>query len=252
MNNENNYIDKTLNEYSFPLTTETGDVICQICGKEFKTITPQHLKKNHNTTIALYKIRYPLAPIVSEQTKLRQSYSQKMKNKEVDENDEIDDIENLSDNINEKNIEEEIEKEKTKPDKSINLDDYDISEKFREKFLKENKQIIINNKPKNIPVTKIDNNRNSIELQLKSFFPDIKKDQFITKIITNRIIYDYISDYADKKLKVIVDFPDTFWHNKDRFYDPNKKIKLQRDGWKIIEILKNENMIEKIKTELKK
>jgi len=48
---------------------------CKICGKPFKSITPNHLKK-HGLTIDVYKVRYP-GPLVGSSTRLKMSDTKK-------------------------------------------------------------------------------------------------------------------------------------------------------------------------------
>ena len=60
-------------EYPYPLFDEKGNVTCQICGKSFMTISPQHLKK-HNIKFADYFKRYPNAPKTSEKFDARSKY----------------------------------------------------------------------------------------------------------------------------------------------------------------------------------
>ena len=48
--------------------------------------------------------------------------------------------------------------------------------------------------------------------------------------------FSFITDYCDPVLKVVIDFPKTYWHNMDAGYDPNRNVKLKEAGWKIIEI----------------
>ena len=51
---------------------------CAICGKEFKTITPNHLK-SHWIKIQSYRILFPNAPLRSEET--RQTISNGLRGK---------------------------------------------------------------------------------------------------------------------------------------------------------------------------
>lgn len=39
---------------------------CILCGKEFKVISPLHLKRIHGVTMSQYRERFPDAPIYSE------------------------------------------------------------------------------------------------------------------------------------------------------------------------------------------
>jgi very-short-patch-repair endonuclease len=48
--------------------------------------------------------------------------------------------------------------------------------------------------------------------------------------------FEFVTDFCDPILKVVFQFPDTFWHNIDILLDLNKKLKLESYGWKVIEI----------------
>jgi hypothetical protein len=57
-------------------------VICEICKKEYKIITQQHLCK-HNILVSDYQIKYPNSPLLCEMTrnKYREGTKEYNKNK---------------------------------------------------------------------------------------------------------------------------------------------------------------------------
>jgi hypothetical protein len=55
-------------------------VICEICKKEYKIITQQHLDK-HNVLVQDYKIKYPNSPLICEETRNRYKESTENYNK---------------------------------------------------------------------------------------------------------------------------------------------------------------------------
>jgi very-short-patch-repair endonuclease len=54
--------------------------------------------------------------------------------------------------------------------------------------------------------------------------------------INGRLFFEFISDIADPVLKVNVEFPQAFWHNRGAYEDPLRDIKLEEYGWKVIRI----------------
>ena len=57
--------------------------------------------------------------------------------------------------------------------------------------------------------------------------------------LDKRLKFEFITDYCDPILKVVIQFPDTFWHNMEAGIDLNKNLKLSQCGWKVIEIPTN-------------
>jgi len=54
-------------------------VTCQLCRKEFKSLTPTHLKKAHGITMAEYRARFPDAPLRDVSSEQRENYSRMSK-----------------------------------------------------------------------------------------------------------------------------------------------------------------------------
>lgn len=242
-------MSENLPEYPYPLTDEHGNCICQLCGKSSKTMTPQHLTKLHNIDMKTYRARFPQAVLVSQQTKDRHKDAQlerfmKITKPEVEDQairiqdydiitDSEDNSKSKNDNIYKQKLDEEVNKVlnpiqtqsltntpqfETIPDRSI--------EKFR------NIKIGIINK-------------------VKELLPNIQVNGLVRKITGGgHLVFEFITDFADPILKVIVDFPDSFWHNSDTYTDPNKDTKLKNAGWKIIKVLKHEDPYTKVKDSL--
>jgi hypothetical protein len=63
---------------------------------------------------------------------------------------------------------------------------------------------------------------------LRLYFANIKKDYMISQFGSdNRLKFEFITDFCDPVLKVVIQFPDTFWHNMEAAIDLNKLSSLQ-------------------------
>lgn len=203
-----------MSEYPFPLYDEKGKVVCQICGKSYLVISPRHLQ-THNIVYSDYTSRFPKAPLSNQEFKARGKYG-KTKNlfiqPENEKKEEIDEFLKIS--------EPEIEE----------LDDI-------EKFIKSetaHKDPIRSMKIK-------------FRDHLRLHFSNIQMDYLIRQFGTDkRLKLEFITDYCDPVLRVVVQFPDTFWHNQDVCIDLNKIKKLESYGWKVFEIRSNNPSLDKI------
>jgi very-short-patch-repair endonuclease len=75
---------------------------------------------------------------------------------------------------------------------------------------------------------------------LKLYFSNIEMDYLISQFGTDKNLkFEFITDYCDPILRVVVQFPDTFWHNEDIYVDLNKNYKLEQYGWKVYTIPSN-------------
>ena len=95
-----------------------GRVVCQECGKDYKLINPLHLK-THKMTMDEYKLKYPDAPVTSDQFKAEIRYSEHELLSSTEEGkDEIElrqNIRKAAKKVEEKHTKQkEIEKEKNK------------------------------------------------------------------------------------------------------------------------------------------
>lgn len=194
-------------QYPHPFFNEKKKVICQICGKPFLVISPKHLGK-HNIVYDDYKKRFPDAPLSTQEFKARGKYGKT----KLFENDEIG-TEQLVD------------------EKEPEVEELDV-----EKLAKEYKAL-----------SPMDAMKARIIDHLKLYFANIKKDYFISQYGTdNRLKFEFITDFCDPILKVVVQFPDVFWHNVEAGIDLNKNLKLEQYGWKVIEIPTNNPSFELI------
>ena len=109
-----------------------------------------------------------------------------------------------------------------------------------------NDEIVVNEEPdieeieEEIIIEKsnsIEQSREEILDLLSTYFHNVKQNYMITKLfLDKRIEYEFITDYCDPVLKIIIDFPKAFWHNSDRYINYNRDHILEQDGWKVIKI----------------
>lgn len=185
---------------------EDGKVVCQICGKSFQVISPRHLN-THKIQYADYTKRYPDAPLASEQFTAKSKYG-KNSTLFVDDKDITDEV-----------FEEEIVVEE-QPE--LNDEEFEMALK---KVVDEIRDPIQNQKM-------------AILDHLRLHYANVEKDYRILhkSPITKKFLYDFITDFADPVLKIVFDFPNTFWHNRDVVQDPLKFKKLKDSGWQIVVI----------------
>lgn len=182
-----------------PYNKETGKVICQICGKEFLVISSTHIK-NHNLSYKDYVNRYPNALLSSKEFTLKTRYGV---NKNIFEPPPDDKFKEIIVN-EEPDIEDEIDIESILKDASY--------------------------------VDPVKQSKSQVLDTLKSYFTNIRSDYMIECYgpVSKRLKYQFITDFTDPILKVVVQFPQTFWHNNDTNIDMMKNDKLTTDGWKVI------------------
>lgn len=185
-----------MDEYSYPMFSEDKKVICQVCGEHFLVISPKHLKK-HKVSYSEYKARYPDAPLSCEEFVAMAKYSQERSMfKDI--------LPYIEEKSKEPKIEEEID-----ITAAYKADKMDIFYVARERVLDE----------------------------LRRFLPDVQKNYPIRNLypVTNIVIFECMTDFADPVRKVNVEFPNTFWHHRD-IADTARKYKLIEMGWKVIEL----------------
>lgn len=203
-------------EYPYPLFDEKGQVACQICGKSFLTISPQHLKK-HNIKFADYFKRYPNAPKTSEKFDARSKYGKN------------------------KNLFKEQEEKSMLGDELV-VDEQPEVEEFP--MQKELERIIKFQTP-------MERAKNKILDHLRLFYTNMEVDYIIRQFgkQDGNLRFEYITDFCDPVLKVVVQFPDTFWHNREEYLvDSVKMTKMKQFGWKVIEIHGNNPKLDFIGT----
>jgi len=175
-----------------------GKVICQICGKSFLVISPLHLKK-HNIIFSDYVKRYPNAPVSSEEFNKRSKIGR--------------DKDML--------FMEQQEKGIVNPEVNPEIEELDI-EKIMQKEIEENP---------------MKSSKNRILDILRVLYTNVRPDYMIRQFGTDgNLKFEFITDFCDPILKIVIQFPDTFWHNQEMYIDLNKKIKLESYGWLYFEI----------------
>lgn len=196
--------------------TNDGKVICQLCGKPYKLISPTHLKNSHGMSLDTYKEQFPDVPLSSKQFRAQQQFKSKTKVKEKPKNEK----ELYSDLIEEEPISpiEEIKKEEVKIEKAPV--EFKTTNKVKLSFLKE----------------------------LYKKFPNIKENYTIEKhSLSGQIEYIYITDIADPILRIEFSFPKAAWHNNDMKQKILRQRNLEADGWRCVVIESvNPNMDELI------
>jgi very-short-patch-repair endonuclease len=185
---------------------KNGKVICQLCGKAFLVISPRHLLK-HNITYSEYKLRFPNCPLSTDKFVSATKYGR--------EKGVFTTYENL---LKEKGICVAEECKEPEIDDSFEIGEViALTKKVEKDFSTKNKDKILDH--------------------LKMFLTNVRKDYLVqVKIPDGRVFYETISDFCDPVLKLVIDFPETFWHNIDKCLDPNRQSKLNSDGWRIITI----------------
>jgi hypothetical protein len=215
---------------------ETGQVICQECGKAFNIISPTHLKKSHKMTLDEYRKRYDNFPVASKSFGAKQKYHESQMFEE-NSNTEIQ-IEPLTDfdldkipNINKdfsKNVSSFIDEVKQFSDGSSGS---------KQKFLGHN----------------IHKNKLKILNFLVIYFPELKNSYFIEKTnIAGALQYRLITDMCCTLSKVDFEFPDVFWHNKDPLSKEVRDNKLKADGWTVVNVPGTNPTTEQLQSILKK
>jgi len=208
-----------MSEYNYEFFNEEGKVVCQMCGKAFLIISPRHLG-THNITHSEYKLRFPNAPLSCEEFNAMGKYG---KEKQIFVKDELKKLD-----------ESEVDKD---------IPDHDVNPTIDEEI--DFKQLLETVKSKDI----CDTSKDNILDYLRAFFTNIKKDYMIQEfpIDNSRMLFEFISDFADPVLKINIEFPNTFWHNRMIYDDPARDAKLEEYGWKIFKIKSKAPSIEDIK-----
>lgn len=192
-------------ELPFEPFDDKGKVICQVCGKSYLIISPTHLRA-HKITFDDYFKRFPSAPKSSNEFNIKSKYG---KNSTLFVNDSA---------LKEEDFEEEIF-----VDEDPILDDIEFEAALNKV---------------------VDEVRDPIKMQklrvldhLRLHFANIEKDYFVRHYAPNKnLLYEFITDFCDPVLRIVIDFPDTFWHNNDKHIDPLKNEKLKEQNWKVLTV----------------
>lgn len=154
----------------------------------------------HNITFDDYRKRYPQAPLSSSEFNARSKFG---KNKEL--------------------FVDQQEKKTEPPEPEI--EELDIE------------AIML----KEVQANPMKAMKNRILDFLRVHYNNVRADYLIRQFgVDERLKFEFITDFCDPILKVVIQFPDTFWHNKDLLLDLNKKLKLETYGWKVFEIPTND------------
>ena len=180
----------------YPVFNEKGKIVCQICGKAFQFISPRHLNK-HNVTTEQYKKRFPNIPLTTKEFNAKSKYARY--------NDEL------------------FEVDETKRDEEDPLiEEIDLREELQKTVRK---------------LDPMQSMKKRILEHLRVYFANVEQDYMVRDYdMSGKMIFEFVTDFCDPVLRVAFQFPDTFWHNQELALDPNKKIKMERNGWKVIEI----------------
>ena len=203
-----------MTEYNFSYFEEkSGKVHCQICGKPYLVISPRHLQ-SHKIKYSEYKLRFPDAPLSCEEFGTVSKYGK------------------------EKGM--FLESEEVIIDEKYLIDEAEIEE------------IAIDTVLLSSGTEKIDKLKGRIFDDLRSIFSNVKVNYMIReKLVDGRTLFEFITDFADPVLKIDLEFPNTFWHNKDQYIDLNRDRKLKERGWKVIKIKGNNPSLTDIENEVK-
>lgn len=208
---------------------ENGLIICQICGNPYHFITPKHLKKQHEMTTKEYREMYPDVPMA------KKGYYNTLKEKK--ESRKIADVEtSIEPVIEELNLNE-----------SFDCDDA---------VFKECESIVkLADRKVPVPEKSVDPMDDKINIirYLKLSFPGIKNNYMFKKKAPNgNIEYQFITDMADPYLKIVFDFPNSFWHNEQTGVSSNVRNQMLKSyGWKIIEVKSSMPKVSHVESKLK-
>lgn len=198
----------------YPVFNEKGKIVCQICGKAFQFISPRHLVK-HSVTTEQYKKRFPNIPLTTKEFNAKSRYARM--------NDELFEV-------------DEKEQPSLEEDDPV-IEELDLMAELQKTVRK---------------LDPMQSMKKRIMEHLAAYFTNIKKDYMVREYSpSGKLIFEFVTDFCDPVLRVIFQFPDTFWHNQEAAIDPNKNLKLERQGWKIIEIKSAAPSLDKIDDAIK-
>jgi hypothetical protein len=191
-------------ELQYPEHDDKGKVVCQICGKSFQVISPRHLAL-HKIQYSDYTKRYPSAPLSSEQFIIKSKYG-KHSDLFVDDAD----------------IDESIMEEEILVDEEPELEELELETGLKK---------VVDEVRDPVQVHKM-----RVLDHLRLHFANVEKDYTVRYIspLSKKHIFEYITDFCDPILKIVIQFPNTFWHNKDRHIDPLKNRRLEEHNWKVL------------------
>lgn len=197
-------------ELQYPEFDDKGKVVCQICGKSYLVISPRHLA-THKIQHADYVKRYPDAPLSCEQFAVKSKYG---KNSDLF--------------VTKEDIDDDIMEGEIIVDEEPEMEELEFETALKRV---------------------VDEVRDPVQVQkmrvldhLRLHFANVEKDYSIRQMspVSKKQIFEFITDFCDPVLKIVIQFPNTFWHNKDRNIDPLKNSKMEEHNWKVL-IVKAKN-----------
>lgn len=214
---------------NFPEFSEKGEVICQECGQGFKVLTGTHTRK-HGMSIEDYRVKYPGAPTSGKMFSLTMSQT-KLKSQTFKEKPEpiVEDSSGEDDLITDEVLDDEDAPTIEEIQESIK--DEDMTDLFKGDEKRE-----MEYDPTEVD-TQTPRDKLSLLKFLRTKYPFIQNNYMIRKFtLTNFLEFEFVTDMADPINKIDFEFPNAFWHNRMPFEDPQRNIKLRREGWKVITI----------------
>ena len=195
---------------------DEGKVVCQICGKSYQVISPRHLAV-HKIQYADYTKRYPDAPLASEQFTAKSRYGK-----------------NSSLFVDDKDIGDDILDEEIYVDEEPELEEFEMENALK-KIVEETRDPMALQKMRVLD-------------HLRLHFANVEKDYSIRLIspISKKQIFEYITDFCDPVLRIVIQFPNAFWHNNDNYMDPLKNDRLKEHNWKVLEVKSRAPSVENI------
>jgi len=206
-----------MTDYPHPEYDQEGKILCQECGKSLNIISPTHLRK-HSLTLAQYKEKYKNINVTSQKYKTVQKFCHTtMFAPQPKPLTEI--------------MDEVVVEKPTEPEEESK----DITQEALQVLGQQDKNIIPE-KP---------NVKNPMEDMKKRILNLLRRDllhiqqNYTVQIFTpsGHLLHEFITDFGDPVNQLIVNFPKTFWHNKN--LDPAANTRLNEHGWKVIEIHSN-------------
>lgn len=192
-----------------------GYVKCQLCGKSFGMITPQHLKRFHGITVEQYREKYPNQEMWGAAFRSSYKYSgtELFKNPDLDKIPKVEEI-RIPQDLEAFNRKETPRKEDPKP----------------------------------MPLGKP-----QIFDELKKHFGYVETNHFIEKVDAGgHLVYRVITDFYVPASRLIIDFPNSYWHNYEPSSESLKKLMIPNDGYKIIRILSRNPTASDVEEEISK
>lgn len=195
--------------------TEDGSkVICQYCLKEFRRITTQHLRM-HDMTFDEYKFNFPGAPT---------------------------DHTHYKDFLNEVEVSTVIQKPVNQIDNKPNISSGDdILAQMKSDIQEAVKtQVVVSDESEQFDVNQSEikfQHKGEIIAFIRNLLPGLKNNYYYRKRnLVGEVLYSFVTDMADPVHRIAIDFPDTFWHNRDFYFESRKQELLKQSKWRYVRI----------------